>query len=178
MPQNRSACLWYSAVVDSRLPLGFGKPIVTVRLPDGELQRFRARAFPECTPLVPQVDVELRFESLPDTYSKLEQIEFGTVRVTSQNQLVASVAVATRTATSSPCKTAPNLPWTRASASARRGNRRHNADNRHVGRVTHHSLRQLVRHYRALQKGGHVHDVVGRIPADIRCVFARFASIQ
>jgi RHS repeat-associated protein len=66
----------------------FGKPIVTVRLPDGELQRFRARAYPECTPLVPQVDVELRFEPLPGTYSKLEQSEFGSVRVTSHNQLV------------------------------------------------------------------------------------------
>lgn len=58
-----------------------GDPIVSVTLPDGDVQRFRARAMPECQILIPSIDVRLVFEALPGTYSKLEQTSYGSLRV-------------------------------------------------------------------------------------------------
>ena len=58
-----------------------GDPIVSVTLPDGDVQRFRARAMPECQFLIPSIDVQLVFEPLPGTDSKLEQTSYGSLRV-------------------------------------------------------------------------------------------------
>ncbi len=58
-----------------------GDPIVTVALPDGKLEKFRAKAMPECQFLVPNIDVQIAFEPLPGTTSKLEQTSLGSVRL-------------------------------------------------------------------------------------------------
>ncbi len=64
-----------------------GDPVVTIALPDGKLEKFRAKAVPECQFLVPNVDVQLAFEPLPGTYSKLERTSYGTLRLNG-NQLI------------------------------------------------------------------------------------------
>ncbi|OJH33810.1 putative Ig domain-containing protein [Cystobacter ferrugineus] len=64
-----------------------GDPIVTVALPDGKLEKFRAKAMPECQFLVPNIDVQIAFEALPGTTSKLEQTTLGNVRLAG-NQLI------------------------------------------------------------------------------------------
>ncbi len=58
-----------------------GDPIVTVALPDGKMEKFRAKAMPECQFLVPNIDVQIVFEALPGTTSKLEQTTLGNVRL-------------------------------------------------------------------------------------------------
>lgn len=58
-----------------------GDPIVSVTLPDGKVEKFRAKASPECQFLVPAIDVQLVFEALPGTYSKLAQTSYGTLRI-------------------------------------------------------------------------------------------------
>lgn len=58
-----------------------GDPIVTVTMPDGDVQRFRAKASPECQFLVPVIDVQIVFEAMPGTTSKLEQTDYGQVRL-------------------------------------------------------------------------------------------------
>lgn len=62
-----------------------GDPTVTVRLPDGELETFVARAQPECTGIVPTVDVNIVFLPVDGTDSTLEQTDFGTVRIIGSN---------------------------------------------------------------------------------------------
>lgn len=64
-----------------------GDPVVSVALPDGKVEKFRAKASPECQFLVPAIDVELVFEPMPGTYSKLEQSSYGTLRING-NQLI------------------------------------------------------------------------------------------
>jgi RHS repeat-associated protein len=64
-----------------------GDPIVSVTLPDGKVEKFRAKASPECQFLVPAIDVQLVFEALPGTYSKLAQTSYGSLRV-SGTQLI------------------------------------------------------------------------------------------
>ncbi|MDC8014006.1 putative Ig domain-containing protein [Tahibacter soli] len=58
-----------------------GNPIVSVTMPDGDVQRFKAKAHPECQMFIPQPDVEIVFEALPGTTSKLEQMNYGNVRI-------------------------------------------------------------------------------------------------
>lgn len=58
-----------------------GDPIVSIALPDGRLEKFRAKAVPECQQIVPNVDVQIAFEPLPGTTSKLEQTSLGSVRL-------------------------------------------------------------------------------------------------
>lgn len=58
-----------------------GDPIVTIALPDGKLEKFRAKAVPECQQIVPNIDVQIAFEPLPGTTSKLEQTSLGSVRL-------------------------------------------------------------------------------------------------
>ncbi len=58
-----------------------GNPIVSVRLPDGSLEKFRVRAEPNCTTLVPTTDVQLAFDPMPGTYSTLEQTDLGILRL-------------------------------------------------------------------------------------------------
>lgn len=62
-----------------------GNPIVTVAMPGGGVERFRAKASPECTSIVPTVDVQIEFEPLPGTYSTLEQTDFGHTRLVENN---------------------------------------------------------------------------------------------
>ena len=62
-----------------------GDPTVTVRLPDGEVETFVARAVPECTNFVPTVDVNIAFVPIDGTDSTLEQVDFGTVRIVGNN---------------------------------------------------------------------------------------------
>jgi len=62
-----------------------GDPTVTVRMPDGEVESFVARAEPECTQLVPTVDVTIVFEPIDGTDSTLEQTDFGLVRIVGNN---------------------------------------------------------------------------------------------
>jgi RHS repeat-associated protein len=58
-----------------------GDPIVSVTMPDGDIATFRARAEPECTQLVPQVDVHLVFEPVSNTKgARLAQTDYGMVR--------------------------------------------------------------------------------------------------
>ena len=61
-------------------PVG-GDRLVTVTMPDGELERFRAVADPECVPLGAQVNVQLRYEALEDTDSTLDQTDYGLLRL-------------------------------------------------------------------------------------------------
>jgi RHS repeat-associated protein len=46
--------------------------VVSVTLADGRVEKFRARAFPECNDVLPLVDVEIRFEPMPGTHGRLE----------------------------------------------------------------------------------------------------------
>ncbi|TVR95235.1 MAG: choice-of-anchor A family protein [Wenzhouxiangellaceae bacterium] len=62
-----------------------GDPIVTVRLPDDEVHRFKAKASPECQQLVPFVDVQIVFEPLAGTHSSLQQLDHGWVRLVNGN---------------------------------------------------------------------------------------------
>ncbi|HBK57549.1 MAG TPA: hypothetical protein DDZ76_14880, partial [Xanthomonadales bacterium] len=58
-----------------------GSPVVTVTLPDGETEQFRAKFSPECTAVVPTVYGQLVFEPLDArTQSRLEQLDFDTIR--------------------------------------------------------------------------------------------------
>lgn len=58
-----------------------GARVVTVTLPDGEVESFRAKAEPECTELVPEVNVQLVYEPIDGTDSRLEQTDYGLVRL-------------------------------------------------------------------------------------------------
>ena len=62
-----------------------GDPTVTVRMPDGEVESFVARAVPECTFLVPTVDVTIAFDPIDGTDSTLEQTDFGLLRIVGTN---------------------------------------------------------------------------------------------
>ncbi len=62
-----------------------GDPTVTVRMPDGEIESFVARAEPECTQIVPTVDVQIVFDPVDGTDSTLEQTGFGVVRIVGNN---------------------------------------------------------------------------------------------
>ena len=54
-----------------------GSPVVTVTLPDGETEQFRAKFSPECTAVVPTVYGTLVFEPVDErTQSRLEQLDF------------------------------------------------------------------------------------------------------
>jgi RHS repeat-associated protein len=64
-----------------------GDPVVTVALPNGSVEKFRAKAMPECQFLVPPSEVELVFEPMPGTYSQLSQTRYGALRVVA-NELV------------------------------------------------------------------------------------------
>ena len=48
-----------------------GAPVVTITLPDGDVERFEAKAYPECNTYAVMKDVSLRFEPVGDTQSEL-----------------------------------------------------------------------------------------------------------
>ncbi len=58
-----------------------GNPVVTVRLPDGAVETFHARAEPECTSLVPTVDVHVAFDAVDGTDSTLEATDYGLLKL-------------------------------------------------------------------------------------------------
>jgi choice-of-anchor A domain-containing protein/RHS repeat-associated protein len=62
-----------------------GNPIVTITLPDGSVERFKAKANPDCTQLVPTIDVGLTFEPQGATRSTLEQTDYGNLRLANGN---------------------------------------------------------------------------------------------
>ncbi|MBQ0755250.1 MAG: hypothetical protein KBT86_13485, partial [Gammaproteobacteria bacterium] len=49
-----------------------GAPVVTVTLPNGDVERFEAHAFPECSTFQVVKHVDLRFRAVGDTQSELE----------------------------------------------------------------------------------------------------------
>ena len=64
--------------------LSNGDPIVTVTLPDGQVESFRAVAVPECG-VTPRVDVTVGFQPIDGTDSTLTSRSYGTVRFTGSN---------------------------------------------------------------------------------------------
>ena len=64
-----------------------GDPIVSISLPDGRVEKFKAKANPHCQQLVPATDVTLEFEAMPGTTSKLVQKNYGQLRVNAGNLL-------------------------------------------------------------------------------------------
>ncbi|MCQ4165883.1 putative Ig domain-containing protein [Tahibacter harae] len=61
-------------------------PIVTVTLPHGEVEKFKAYFHPECQPYTATVYGELRFAPVGNTHSQLEQLDYGTIRVIEQGE--------------------------------------------------------------------------------------------
>jgi RHS repeat-associated protein len=60
-----------------------GTPSVTITLPDGETEQFQAKWFPECRLYLAPTYGEIKFVPLNGkTHSKLEQLTYGTLRVT------------------------------------------------------------------------------------------------
>jgi RHS repeat-associated protein len=63
-----------------------GSPTVTVTLPDGETEQFRAKWSPECQQFLPPIYGSIVFEPVNSkTQSKLEQTDYGTLRVTNSS---------------------------------------------------------------------------------------------
>ena len=56
-------------------------PLVTVTLPDGKVEKFKARFEPECQQFTPQVNGQMVFDPVGNTHGKLEQLSFGLLRV-------------------------------------------------------------------------------------------------
>lgn len=60
-----------------------GEPTVTITLPNGEVEQFRAKWFPECQQWMPPIYGNLVFEPVDSrTSSRLEQTDYGQLRVT------------------------------------------------------------------------------------------------
>lgn len=58
-----------------------GPPIITVTLPDGDVETFEAKAGPECSQQVPIIDVVVTFEGVGDTHSTLVQNDHAILRL-------------------------------------------------------------------------------------------------
>ncbi len=58
-----------------------GDPIVTITLPDGRVEKFKAKANPHCNQIIPIQDVTLEFEAIEGTTSTLTQKDYGLLRV-------------------------------------------------------------------------------------------------
>ncbi len=58
-----------------------GNRLVTITLPDGQVEEFKAKAEPHCTSFVPTIDVHLVYEAQQGTYSTLEQLDYGLLRL-------------------------------------------------------------------------------------------------
>ena len=64
-----------------------GNPIVSITLPDGRLEKFKAKASPECQLIAPATEVEIVFEAMEGTTSTLEETSYGKIFI-SGNELV------------------------------------------------------------------------------------------
>ncbi len=62
-----------------------GAPIVTVTLPNGDVERFEGSASPHCMVNTPSFDVALVFNSVGDTQSTLQPVNAGGARVINGN---------------------------------------------------------------------------------------------
>ncbi|WP_341502516.1 putative Ig domain-containing protein [Gallaecimonas sp. GXIMD4217] len=62
-----------------------GDPIVTVTLPDGDVERFKAKAYPTCNTYLPIIEVDLQFEAMGDTQSELEMLGNSHTRLVNGN---------------------------------------------------------------------------------------------
>lgn len=62
-----------------------GDPVISVTLPDGQVESFIAKASPECTSIVPETSVQITFEPIDGTDSTLEATDFGLVRLIDGN---------------------------------------------------------------------------------------------
>ena len=62
-----------------------GDPVVTVTLPDGEVEKFRAVAAPACRQMIPQTDVYMDFEPMGDTDSSLRARDLPILRLSDGN---------------------------------------------------------------------------------------------
>ncbi len=62
-----------------------GNRLVSVNLPNGQVETFRAKAVPECSSLVATTDVHLAYEPLEGTYSRLEQTNYGLLKLVNGN---------------------------------------------------------------------------------------------
>ena len=62
-----------------------GDRVVSVRMPDGSMERFRAKAEPECVQYGAEPYVQLIYEPLGDTDARLEQRDYGLLTVIDGN---------------------------------------------------------------------------------------------
>ena len=62
-----------------------GNPVVTVTLPDGEVEKFQAKAQPECSPQQPEVNVQIVFEPIDGTDTVLEAPQLGLQKLVGGN---------------------------------------------------------------------------------------------
>ncbi|GAB4190199.1 MAG: hypothetical protein Tsb002_17950 [Wenzhouxiangellaceae bacterium] len=62
-----------------------GNPVVSVTMPDGEVESFIAKATPECTPIAPELNVQLSFEPIDGADSQLEVMDVGLIRLIDGN---------------------------------------------------------------------------------------------
>lgn len=62
-----------------------GNPIVSVTLPNGDVEKFKAKASPECTRFIATVDVNLVMEPMEGTQSTLRQTDYGLLRAIGGN---------------------------------------------------------------------------------------------
>ncbi|WP_261858900.1 putative Ig domain-containing protein [Photobacterium sanguinicancri] len=69
------------------------RPEVTVTLPDGDVERFEAVLTPECSQLVPALDVTLSFRAIGDTQSTLAPAEHKQLRFVGGNLYDAAMLI-------------------------------------------------------------------------------------
>lgn len=50
-----------------------GAPVVSISLPDGSVEKFEAKAYPQCNTFVPLMQVDLKFDPVGDTLSSLNR---------------------------------------------------------------------------------------------------------
>ncbi|MBK8283920.1 MAG: AHH domain-containing protein [Ahniella sp.] len=70
------------------------EPIVTVTLPDGKVEKFRAKVRDECLPVANQIYVTFAFEPMAGTWGTLEELSVGLVRLTEGDLIDASTGLA------------------------------------------------------------------------------------
>ncbi len=59
-----------------------GQPIVSVTLPDGQVEQFEVKAVPECTAFNASIYVQMDFVALDGSDAELQQLDYGQLRLT------------------------------------------------------------------------------------------------
>ncbi|PWQ95057.1 RHS repeat domain-containing protein [Leucothrix arctica] len=62
-----------------------GDPTVSVTLPNGRVEKFVAKASPQCQQITPAIDVAIVFEPVGNTTATLTQSDYSTVRIVNGN---------------------------------------------------------------------------------------------